>query len=62
MGEVLLSCYKLYLQIKHKTKTHATTNLNAEELQRRYGNRVCSRIRELFNLIVFDERAEDKRV
>jgi len=61
MGEVLLSRYELYLQTKHKIKTHATTNLNAEELEDRYGNRVRSRMREMFNLIAFDERAEDKR-
>ncbi len=61
MGEVILSRYDLFLQTKHKIKTHATTNLNAEELEERYGNRVRSRMRELFNLIAFDERAEDKR-
>ncbi|MGO3184182.1 MAG: ATPase [Aequorivita sp.] len=61
MGEVLLSRYELYLQSKYKIKTHATTNLNAEELEERYGNRVRSRMRELFNLIAFDKRAGDKR-
>ncbi|MDT0294889.1 ATPase [Mesonia ostreae] len=61
MGEVLLSRYELYLQTKHKIKTHATTNLNAEELEERYGNRVRSRMRELFNLIAFDKGAGDKR-
>ena len=61
MGEVLLSRYELYLQTKHKIKTHATTNLNAEELEERYGNRVRSRMRELFNLIAFDTKATDKR-
>lgn len=62
MGEVLLSRYDLFLQTKHKIKTHATTNLNAQELEERYGNRVRSRMRELFNLIAFDERSWDKRV
>lgn len=61
MGEVLLSRYELYLQTKTKVKTHATTNLNAEELEERYGNRVRSRMRELFNLIAFDKGAGDKR-
>ncbi len=61
MGEVLLSRYELYLQTKHKIKTHATTNLNAEELEERYGNRVRSRMRELFNLVSFDDGARDKR-
>ena len=41
--------------------THATTNLNAQELEERYGNRVRSRMRQLFNLIAFDKESTDKR-
>ncbi|WP_055436663.1 hypothetical protein [Lacinutrix algicola] len=59
MGEILLSRYELFL--KHKIKTHATTNLNAQELEDVYGNRVRSRMRQLFNLIAFDKNATDKR-
>ena len=59
MAEILLSRYDLF--ISHKTKTHATTNLNAGELEKLYGNRVRSRMRELFNLIAFDGKAKDKR-
>ncbi|SDE61076.1 hypothetical protein SAMN04487992_102224 [Cellulophaga baltica] len=61
MGEVLLSRYELYIQSKHKIKTLATTNLSADELEKQYGNRVSSRMRELFNLIAFDKEAWDKR-
>ncbi|NEW80122.1 MAG: ATPase, partial [Gelidibacter sp.] len=43
------------------SKTHITTNLNAEELETRYGSRVRSRLREMFNLIGFDESTKDKR-
>ena len=59
IGEILLSRYDLFLETK--LKTHATTNLNAEELEERYGNRVRSRMRELFNLIAFDKDVNDKR-
>ncbi|MGB0897458.1 MAG: ATPase [Flavobacteriaceae bacterium] len=59
MGEVLLSRYELLL--KNKILTHATTNLNAQELEERYGNRVRSRMRLLFNLIAFDKSCADKR-
>ncbi|GGK19044.1 ATPase [Yeosuana aromativorans] len=59
LGEILLSRYDLFLS--HNIKTHATTNLNAQELGERYGNRVRSRMRELFNLIAFDKRSKDKR-
>lgn len=59
MGEILLSRHDLFL--KHKVKTHVTTNLGATELEERYGQRVRSRMRELFNLIAFDMNAKDKR-
>lgn len=59
MGEVLLSRYELFL--KTKIKTHATTNLSAKELEDMYGNRVRSRMRQLFNLIAFPKTANDKR-
>lgn len=59
MGEILLSRYDLY--IKTGVRTHATTNQNAQELEERYGNRVRSRMRKLFNLIAFDKNSADKR-
>lgn len=59
MGEILLSRYDLFLQ--RKIRTHATTNLNAQELEDCYGNRVRSRMRQLFNLIAFDKESVDKR-
>ncbi|WP_373516282.1 ATPase, partial [Pricia sp.] len=59
MGEILLSRYDYYLETK--IPTHATTNLNADELEIRYGTRVRSRMRQLFNLIAFDETSVDKR-
>ncbi|WP_373059492.1 ATPase [Zunongwangia sp. H14] len=62
LGEVLLSRYELYLASKGRIKTHATTNLNAKELEERYGERVRSRMRELFNLVGFPKQAVDKRI
>ena len=59
MGEILLSRYELFL--KSKIRTHATTNLNATELEGLYGNRVRSRMREMFNLIAFEKDVKDKR-
>jgi len=59
MGEILLSRHDLF--IKHKIKTFITTNLNAQELEERYGNRVRSRMRQLFNLIAFHTETDDKR-
>lgn len=59
MGKVLLSRYDLFL--KNNITTQATTNLNAQELEERYGNRVRSRLRQLFNLIAFKKTLIDKR-
>jgi len=59
MGEILLSRYDLFKT--KNVKTHITTNLNAEELEARYGSRVRSRMREMFNLISFDSSTTDKR-
>jgi len=59
MGEILLSRHDLFLN--KKIKTHATTNLNAAELEELYGIRVRSRMRQLFNLVAFDRGSRDKR-
>lgn len=59
LGEILLSRHELFL--KHRIRTHATTNLNALELEECYGTRVRSRMRELFNLVGFDKESRDKR-
>lgn len=59
MAEILLSRYDLF--ISKKLKTHITTNLSATEIEKHYGNRVRSRLRELCNLIAFDNVAKDKR-
>ena len=59
MGEILLSRHDLFLD--KKIKTHATTNLNAAELEELYGIRVRSRMRQLFNLVAFGRGSRDKR-
>ena len=59
IGEILLSRYDHFLT--RKMITHATTNLSASELEAYYGNRVRSRMREMFNLLSFDKGADDKR-
>jgi DNA replication protein DnaC len=41
--------------------THITTNLSASELEEIYGNRIRSRMREMFNLVAFDRDTKDKR-
>ena len=59
MAEVLLSRYDLF--VSRKLVTHLTTNLSATEIENLYGNRLRSRMREMFNLIAFDKEMEDKR-
>jgi DNA replication protein DnaC len=57
MGEVLLSRYDQF--ISQGMTTHITTNLSATEIEANYGNRVRSRMREMFNLFVIN--SADKR-
>ena len=59
LGEILLSRYELFQ--RYGVRTHATTNLNAKEIEERYGTRVRSRMRKLFNLIAYQQETNDKR-
>lgn len=59
IGEIILQRYDL--QMYEGVITHATTNLNANELEALYGNRVRSRFRSMFNLIAFGRDVNDKR-
>jgi len=63
MGEILLSRYELFCcpERSRRVLTHITTNFNAQELEERYGNRVRSRMRQLFNLVAFESNSKDKR-
>ncbi len=59
MAEILLSRYDLF--VSRKLQTHITTNLSASEIEKQYGNRVRSRLREMVNLIGFNRDVDDKR-
>lgn len=59
MAEITLSRYDIFIS-KHVV-THITTNLSASEIEQHYGLRVRSRLRELCNLIAFDNKTPDKR-
>ena len=59
MAEVLISRYEQF--VENKSVTHITTNLSASEIENSYGNRLRSRMRQMFNLITFDSRTKDKR-
>ncbi|MGC4128512.1 MAG: RteC domain-containing protein [Bergeyella sp.] len=59
MAEILLTRYDLF---KEKgILTHITTNLSATEIESQYGNRLRSRMREMFNLFGYEETSGDKR-
>lgn len=59
MAEILLSRYDIF--ISKRIPTHITTNLSASEIEQHYGIRVRSRLREICNLIAFDNKTTDKR-
>jgi energy-coupling factor transporter ATP-binding protein EcfA2 len=60
MAEILLSRYDLF--VTRKLLIHITTNLSASEIEVAYGNRIRSRMREMLNLISFDQSIKDKRL
>src|SRR5690606_6869500 len=60
MAEILLSRYELF--IYQGMMTHLTSNLSAGEIENYYGNRVRSRMRQMFNQLSFDKNSKDKRV
>ena len=60
MAEIILSRYDIF--ISKQVITHITSNLSATEIESAYGNRVRSRLREMLNLIAFDDGCLDKRV
>ncbi|MEK6478321.1 ATPase [Catalinimonas sp. 4WD22] len=59
MAEVLLDRYEQF--ISRGMLTHMTTNLNTHEIENLYGDRVRSRLREMFNLVSFPREAKDRR-
>lgn len=59
MAEILLTRYDLFHSFG--MITHLTTNLNSSEIEEKYGKRVRSRMRELFNLLAWPADAQDKR-
>lgn len=59
MADVMLNRYDNKRNLIRKT--HITTNLTTDEMEQRYGSRVRSRMREMFNLVVFDPIAADRR-
>lgn len=58
MAEIILDRYD---NKELKGKTHVTSNLNSTMIEERYGYRVRSRIREMFNVVIFEENAPDRR-
>ncbi|WP_310559181.1 ATPase [Flavobacterium sp.] len=59
MAEVLISRYEHF--VENNSMTHVTTNLSATEIENHYGNRLRSRMRNMFNVISFDSNSMDKR-
>ncbi len=58
MQNILLNRYDGDMPLNY---THVTTNLTAEQIREFYGERLASRMREMFNVIEFSPNAKDKR-
>lgn len=52
--------YKIY-DNRNYHNFHMTTNIGGEEIERFYGQRIRSRLREMFNVFTFDIKALDRR-
>ena len=59
MAEVLISRYEQF--VENNSITHLTSNLSASEIEMLYGNRLRSRMRNMFNGISFNINSNDKR-
>ena len=59
MAELLISRYEQF--VENNSITHLTSNLSASEIEMLYGNRLRSRMRNMFNLITFNINSNDKR-
>lgn len=59
MAEILITRYEQF--VDNNSITHITTNLAASEIENHYGNRLRSRMRNMFNLITFSPSSLDKR-
>ncbi|MBI9064939.1 MAG: cell division protein ZapE [Marinilabiliaceae bacterium] len=59
IAEILLSRYDLF--ISDNLITHITTNLDVDQIEELYGQRVRSRLREMVNLIDWPDDTPDKR-
>lgn len=60
IAEILLSRYDLF--ISDRLITHLTTNLSPSDIEKYYGKRVRSRLREMVNVIAFSKETKDKRI
>jgi predicted ATPase len=60
MADILFHRYDLFME--HHMVTYITTNMESDELEERYGNRLRSRIRQMCNLINFSIDSKDKRL
>lgn len=58
MTEILEKIYNNKFMIG---KIHVTSNISGDEVEVRYGNRIRSRMREMFNLIQFNPNSPDRR-
>lgn len=59
MADILFHRYDLFMEA-HMI-TYLTTNMDGEELEKRYGLRLRSRLRQMCNLIAFSPDSKDKR-
>ncbi|MBK8516100.1 MAG: ATPase [Saprospiraceae bacterium] len=60
MAQVILMRYNLFQN--NKVLTHFTSNLTADQIEKYYGDRVRSRLKEMCNWIEYSSDSPDKRI
>jgi hypothetical protein len=51
----------IYADSSMRSMAHGTTNLTAIDIENHYGNRIKSRMRQMFNVIAYSPEAPDRR-
>jgi DNA replication protein DnaC len=59
--DIIMARYEKAEVLKEHNKTHFTSNLDANEIGAKYGERFRSRLRQMCNWIDFDGKAPDRR-
>ncbi|OWP75856.1 hypothetical protein BWK62_10885 [Flavobacterium oreochromis] len=59
MVKILITGYEYFIE-NNSIASYIRTNISVVEIENLYDNRLCSRMREMFNLIIFNSFSYEK--